>query len=808
MWRNHCIVAWRNLSRNRTFSVINLAGLAIGLCCFLLIGLYVWNETSFDRYDPRAADIYRVNLDARWGGQDIREAQTSDMMGGLLKKDYPEVAEYTRVYNQSSTALVKHGNEYISEDRVAFVDSTFFTVFSLPAVAGDPRTALNEPNTAVIDASMALKYFGRTDVVGRMLDTRDGPDIRSYKVTAVIRDIPENTHFHFRLLFRMKDLSYNWGQIGNVNFYTYLLLKPGTDRKAFERHFDEYVIRYELPLFQEMNIHSMEEFRKAGNMIHFWLMPVRDIHLHGTAKDEIEPPGSIQYVYVFSAVALFILLLACINFMNLTTARSAGRAKEVGIRKVLGTRRGELIRQFLVESTLMAAMSLAGALVLAWMALPSFNALAGKTLHLGDLFTRYSLPLLLAFPFAVGFLAGCYPALFLSAFRPIEVLKGKLRMGGKSAGLRSILVVFQFGTSVFLIIATLVVYRQLHFIQNRNLGFQKDQVLIINGADALGNQADAFKQEALRLPGVLGGTTSSYLPVSPSDRNSWNFSKDPVSSASNNFNTQVWDIDEDYLKTLGMTLAEGRNFSPAYGSDASALIINESTARIMGYKNPIGQKLYIIDKGKPIAYPVIGVVQNFNFESMHQAIGPLVFRYAKATGLISFKVQADHVRDVINQVNKTWSSMAPSMPFSYRFMDDSFSDMYHADQQVGSIALVFSLLAIAIACLGIFGLATFMAEQRTKEIGIRKVLGASVQGIVQLLNRDFIRLVGIAYLVAAPLAAWAMHRWLEDFAFRSSIAWWVYVLAGGITLLIALCTVSFQSIRAALANPVRSLKTE
>ena len=415
----------------------------------------------------------------------------------------------------------------------------------------------------------------------------------------------------------------------------------------------------------------------------------------------------------------------------------------------------------------------------------------------------------MAFPFVVGSSGPVViPAFFLSGFKPIEVLKGKLRLGGKSAGLRSVLVVFQFGTSVFLIVSTVIVYQQLHFIQSRNLGFSKDQVLIINGTDVLGNQAAAFKQEVLRFPGVQAGTTSSYLPVSPSDRNAWNFSKDPVSSASNNFNAQVWNIDEDYLKTMGMSLAGGRNFSPTYGSDSSALIINETAARIMGGKNPIGQNLYIINNGKAVTFPVIGVVKNFNFESMHQAIGPLVFCFVKSPGLTSFKVQTAHVGEIIGQIKHTWSSMAPGMPFSYRFMDASFSEMYHADQQVGRIALVASLLAIAIACLGIFGLATFMAEQRTKEIGIRKVLGASVQGIVQLLNRDFIRLVGVAFLIAAPLAGWAMHRWLEDFVFRVSIAWWVFALAGVVTLLIAVITVSFQSVRAALTNPVRSLKTE
>ena len=795
--------------RNKIFSVLNLAGLAVGLCCFLLIALYVIRECSYDRYNRRAQDIYRVNMDVHWGGQDIYESQSSDMMGALLKKDYPQVEEYTRVYNQFSKKLVKRGSEYLTEEKVAYVDSTFFNVFTLPAIEGNAQTALNEPNSVVIDAATAMKYFGTTQgIVGKTLVVRDGDKPVGYKITAVIKNIPVNSHFHFDLLFPMRNLDYQWGQIGNVNFYTYLLLKPGTDPKAFDKNFDEYFVRYELPSLKEQNINSLEEFKKSGNKFRSWLMPLTDIHLSGSSIDEIEPPGSIQYVYIFSAVALFILLIACINFMNLSTARSAGRAKEVGIRKVLGTGKKELIWQFLAESSLMAGLSLILALVLTWLTLPSFNSLTGMALHLHDLGSPYILALLLALPLVVGFLAGCYPAFFLSSFRPIEVLKGQLSAGSKSSGLRSVLVVFQFGTSIFLIVATLVVYRQLQYIRNRNLGFNKDQVLIINSTDALGDHVDAFKREMLRFPGVKSGTIGSFLPVSQADRNAWNFSRDPVSTATNNFNAQVWNVDEDYLQTMGMTLRSGRNFSPSFGGDSSALVINETTAKILGYKDPVGRNLYVNFNGQAVRFPIIGVVKDFNYESMHQAIGPLVLRLAKSPALVSFKVTPEVVGQVIAKASETWKALSPGMPFSYHFLDRSFAEMYRNDQRVGEIALVFSFLAIGIACLGIFGLATFMAEQRTKEIGIRKVLGASVGGIVQLLNRDFIRLVALAFLIAAPTAWWAMHHWLQNYVFKTTIDWWVFLAAGGSTLFIALLTVSFQSIRAAITNPVKSLRTE
>ncbi len=735
------------------------------------------------------------------------------MMGQLLKKDYPQVEEYTRIYNQFSKKLVKSGSEYLTEDRVAYVDSSFFNVFTLPALAGNTKTALNEPNTVVITASMAAKYFGgisagMSAVVGKVLEVKENDKLVPYKITAVIKDIPENSHFHFDLLFPMKNLDYHWGQIGNINFYTYLLLKHGTDYKVFERNFIQYISRYELPAFKEMNINSLAEFEKAGNKMRFSLLPLTKIHLNGTAMDEINPPGSILYVYIFTAVALFILLIACINFMNLTTARSAGRAKEVGIRKVLGTGRKELIRQFLVESILTVSLSLLLALVMTYLVLPSLNTLAGKSIPPQSLLSASVLPFLIALPFVIGLLAGSYPAFFLSAFRPIEILKGKLKLGSKNVGLRSVLVVFQFAASIFLIVATLVVYRQLHYIQHRNLGFNKDQILIINGTDALGTRVDAFKTGVLQLPGVKSGTIGSFLPVANADRNAWNFSKDPVPTASNNFNAQVWNIDYDYLATMGMTLVKGRNFSPDFGSDKSTLIINETTEKMLGYKDPIGHNMYLVDGGKAVAFPIIGVVKNFNYESMHQDIGPLVFRTDKSPGLASFKIRPANIGAIIPQVKALWKAISPGMPFSYRFLDQSFDKMYESDQRVGTIVLVFASLAIFIACLGIFGLATFMAEQRTKEIGIRKVLGASIGGIVQLLNKDFIRLVAIAFVIATPLAWWAMHQWLQNYVFRTSLSWWIFGITGAITLLLALVTVSFQSIRAAIINPVKSLRTE
>ncbi|MFL5741291.1 MAG: ABC transporter permease [Flavisolibacter sp.] len=810
MFKNYFKIAFRNMWKNKIFSLINVIGLAVGLCCFLLIAIYVLDELSFDRFNAHAAQIYRINSDIRFGGSDLHLPVTSDMMGAVLKKDYPEVEQYTRIYNSNGNKLIKKGNQYINEFDVAHVDSTFFDVFSFPAVEGNPHTALNEPNTVVVTESAAKKYFGTTRVMGKTIETNDN-NTTLYKITAVIRDMPRNSHFHFDFLFSMKNVDYRWGQFLSHNFHTYLLFRKGTDAKAFEKKFAQYTDNYVIPQAKQyMKINTMAEFEKAGNKLQYSLIPLVKIHLYSDRAFELSPSGNIQYVYIFSAVALFILLIACINFMNLSTARSANRAKEVGIRKVLGTERRNLISQFLTESVLMVLLSLMIAVGLTYFTLPLFNDISKKSMGLDTLFSPMILPLLVALPFMVGFLAGSYPAFFLSGFRPIEVLKGKLASGSRNGGLRSMLVIFQFATSIILIIGTIVVYGQLNYIQTRNLGFNKDQVLVINDSYALDKNLNAFKHEVLQLPGVTSGTVSGFLPVSNSSRNDNTYSREAVMDAKNGLDMQNWTVDYDYLPTMGMQMVKGRNFSRDYGADSTSVIINETAAKLLNYDDPLGKKIYAMSDQPGItkAYTIIGVVKNFNFESLHHAVGPLSFFLGNSISLVSFKVKATNIPSLLSSIESKWKSMAPGMPFSYRFLNDSFNEMYQDEQRVGKIALVFSVLAILIACLGLFGLATFIAEQRTKEIGIRKVLGASVRGIVQLLSKDFVRLVFIAFVLAAPLAWWFMNKWLQDFAYRITINWWIFLLAGLLAFLIAILTISFQAIRAAIANPVKNLRTE
>ncbi len=806
MIKNYLKIAWRNLIKNKAFSIINITGLATGLACFILIALYVVDELSYDRYNENAANIYRINADLKFGGTALHMAVSPDPMAPDLKNDYPEVEQYTRIYASSGPKLIRKGNQFINEQRVANVDSTFFDMFTLPAIAGDTKTALNAPNTVVITESSAKKYFGTVDALGKTIEADNTP----YKVTAVIKDIPAHTHFNFDFLFSMANANYQMGNYVSNNFHSYIRLKKGTDYKKFEKNFDQVIEKYIIPQAKKyMNVGSMEEFKKAGNEMVYSLMPVTAIHLHSDRFPELSANGNMQYVYIFSAVALFILLIACINFMNLSTARSSSRAKEVGIRKVLGTERKTLIRQFLTESIVTVTISMIIALFLAWMVLPLFNDIAAKSITMSSLVNVQFLPWLLLLPLVVGIIAGSYPAFFLSRFKPIAVLKGKINTGFKKSNFRSSLVTFQFFTSIVLIISTVIVYKQLNYIQTKKLGFNKDQVLIIDGASELKNNAPAFKNDILALPGVSTGTLSSFLPVSNSSRNDNTYSSSPVMDQKSGFNMQTWTIDYDYLKTMGMEIIKGRNFSDAFGADSSATIINESTAKILGYDDPIEKKIYQPDgKGVSVAYNIIGVVKNFNFESLRQDIGPLSFFLGKSRGMASFKINTADVQGLVKQVEGKWRSMAPGMPFSYRFLDESFDDMYRSEMRIGKIAMSFAILAILIACLGLFGLSTYMAEQRTKEIGIRKVLGASVSHLAGMLSRDFLKLVLIAAVIAFPVAWWAMHSWLQDFAYRISISWWVFAIAAFVALLIALLTVSFQAIKAAIANPVKNLRTE
>ncbi|OQP39910.1 cell division protein FtsX [Niastella yeongjuensis] len=807
MLRNYIKIALRNLWKSKGFSAINIIGLAIGLATCLLIMLFVIDELSYDRYNKKADRIYRVDGDIKFGGNHFILAVAPDPMGSTLKKDYPQVEQYVR-FRDNGGLLLKKGNENVQEDKVIYADSTLFDVFTLPLLDGDPQTALQTPNSLVITATTARKYFNTTQAVGRTLlvNNRD-----NYKITGVIKDIPAQSHFTYDFFVSMSTLEEsrrnNW--VSN-NFNTYVVLKEGSDPKKLEVQFDALIDKYVGPAVKQIMSIDMAEFKKSGNYEKQYLTPLTSIHLYSDKTGELAPNSSIQYVYIFSAIAFFILLIACVNFMNLSTARSANRAREVGVRKVLGSLKANLVKQFLTESILISCIALVLALALTFIMLPTFNHLAAKEIKLNLLATPWLLPILLAMVLVTGLLAGSYPAFYLSSFKPIQVIKGKLAAGFKTSWLRSGLVVFQFSISIILIIATIVIYKQLNFIQSHKTGFNREQVLVLHSTLPLGSKAKTFREEVVKISGVENATMTGYLPTN-GWRNDNPVFADPTLDQKKAVSMQTWDVDDQYLATLGMELTTGRNFSREFLTDSSAIIINEAAAKMYGFTDPIGKNLYYLrdigNKNVSVLH-VIGIVKDFNFTSFRQQVRPLALLLGENAGNTAIRINSTNIPHLVAQIENLYNKMAPGEPFNYTFMDEDFNNLYRTEQRMGIIAISFSALAILIACLGLFGLAAYAAEQRTKEIGIRKVLGATVSNITTMLSKDFLKLVIVSAVIAFPLAWWFMHSWLQDFAYRTTISWWVFIMAGVAAALIAVFTVSFQTIRAALMNPVKSLRNE
>ena len=810
MVRNYLKTAGRNLLKNKGYSAINIFGLAAGLASCLLILLYVFNEFSYDHFNQKIDQIYRVDSDIKFGGNHFVIAATPDALGPTLKSEYPQVKQFVRFLSYGGM-LVKKGEQNIQEDRVILTDSTLFDVFTLPMLSGDSKTALVNPNSVVITESMAKKYFPGKDynlVVGQPL-TMDETEL--YKITGVIKDVPDASHFHYDFFIPI------YGQLppDKINqwtsneFNTYILIDKSADTSHLSSQLHDIVMNYVVPFLKEWSP-DFSDFKKQGNHLRYELMPLKSIHLYSQKGHELEDNGNIQFVTIFSLIALFILIIACVNFMNLSTARASGRAKEVGVRKVLGSMRKNLIFQFLSESLLVSFIAMAFALVITVFLLPYFNELSGKELLLKNLLSPWLLASLVILVGFVGIMAGLYPAFYLSAFKPVEVLKGKVASNFKTGWLRSGLVVFQFAISIFLIIGTMVIYKQLNFIQTKDLGFDRNQVLVIKNTWSLSKNTTVFKDEVLKLGGVEKATITGFLPTS-----GWRSDRPVFSEKSTHLNnaisTQTWRVDENYIPTLDMKLIEGRNFSSDFPTDSSGIIINQAFANLLNKKDLLNRPVYFMDNfpDKDLTtYHIIGVVKNFNFNSLHDNIGPLVLLYKPQNGSVAFRINTANVDKTIVSMKQIYKKIAPGQPFEYSFMDEDFNNSYKAEQKIGRLSITFSILAILIACLGLFGLITFAASQRTKEIGIRKVLGATVADVSSLLAKDFMKLVLIATLFAFPLAWWAMNGWLQEFAYRITISWWIFLVAGAVAILIALLTLSYQAIKAATANPVESLRTE
>lgn len=688
------------------------------------------------------------------------------------------------------------------------IDSNFLQLFSIPLLEGDSKDALTEPKTIVITKDFEKKYFGAADGLGKTITI--GSDL--VKVTGVIDKIPDNSHFHGDAF--MSFVTYDnastpqtWSNVGD---FTYLLLSKSTDPKKLEAAFPQLVAKHVVPEIQHDMGVSLAEAQKSVNTFKFFLQPITDIHLHSATKFELESNGDIHYVYIFTALAIFVLLLACINFTNLSTAAATKRAKEIGVRKVLGSAKNKLVWQFLTESVMLTFLAMLFALGLVYLLLPYFNNLSGKHIVIGFYLSWGAILSETALVLLVGLVAGLYPAFFLSSFKIIPILKGGsgLQPAGKSS-LRSSLIVFQFAISTALIIATFVVYGQLSFMQNKKLGYDKNQLLVINDAYTLGNNIDAFEQDLLGDNRVVSATKSDNAPGYDNAGGTEIYATDIAGKVTGNeIHTNIYWIDANYIPTLKMDLLKGRNFYPSGPADSASVIINEAAVRNLGFggADPLGKT--IIRSGQR-HYTIVGVVKDFNYTSAKQKIAPLIMIASNnSRGLVILRVKTADISRLISQIKNKWEGYNSGAPFSYSFLDEQYASLYSTEARTGKIFTSFSVIAIIIACLGLFGLAAFMIRQRVKEIGIRKVLGASSISITAMLSQEFLKLILIAALISFPLIWYAMNKWLQDFAYRTTIHWWIFVLAGVIALLVAAITISFQAVKAALANPVKSLRSE
>ena len=799
MLRNYVTVALRSLRKYNAYTAINLAGLAVGMACCLLIYLYVQDELSYDRYHENADRIYRLAVDWETPDRTYPNALTSAPMGPQVLADYPEVQAAVRFFPTGRDVLVRYDEKRFYEPRVFYADASVFDVFSFNVFRGNAATALTAPNTIVLTETMAHKYFGNEDPIGKTVRLDNQWD---YQVTGVMQDVPEASHFHFDFLASFSSLEAIMGdglqQWMNNPYYTYLLLPDGYAAPALEAQFPTMVETYVGEVLQRNNLNWR-----------VWLQPLTAIHLYPLGN-EIEGGSSMTSVYLLSAIALFLLLIACINFTNLATARATLRAKEVGVRKVVGAQRGQLVRQFLGESLLLTVFALGLALALVALALPAFNALVDRTLTLS--WSGALLGSLAALVLLVGVISGSYPAFFLSSFHPLAMMKGwlgKKTQGASRTRLRSTLVVFQFSISVILMVATLMVYKQLHFMKDKKLGLAPEQVVTVPVRDqSLLAQADALKREMVQLPGVQHVAFSSRKPGTGAAGTS--VQRQGAVDDGTIHSMKYMFVDEDFIPTLDITLASGRNFSEDFPTDAEdAVVINAKAAEDLGWANPeeaIGQP--ILWRGRVNA-TIVGVVENFHFQPMHVFMQPLVLRLAdQGASYMLLRMAAADVTPTLAAMQDAWGSIAPDWPFVYTFLDQDYQALYQTEERFGKIFSVFTFLALFIACLGLLGLATFMVERRTKEMGIRKVLGASGNHIILLLSKDFARLVLIANVIAWPLAYYGLQTWLENYPFRTSITVWVFAIAGGGALLIACLSILYQALRASRSNPVEALRYE
>jgi putative ABC transport system permease protein len=813
MFRSYIQVALRNLWRNRGYAAINILGLALGLATSIFIFLYVFNELSYDRFHEKSDRIYKVWVSGMMPTGEMHDAVTAGPMAAALLADYPEVEQVVRIKQQGGW-LVRSGDRKFNEpdQDFMFADSTFFDVFSFKLLKGDPKRCLVEPRSIVLSEEYARKYFGTEDPVGKTLKIEQDTNVSV--ITGVMQDFPENSHFHCKMLGSMSTLPENRDALSwvNQNFHTYVVLREGTDPEALEARLYDMVVKYVGPIVQQAMGIDLEQFEAAGNSYGYKLMALKDLHLHSDLSDEIEPPGNPLYVYLFLGAAILILLIAGINFMNLATAQSSSRSREVGLRKVVGSRKPQLVTQFLTESVVLSLLSLVVAVVLVYLLMPAYNNMIGMNLEFNIFSHTWVLPLLILFAIFIGILSGSYPAFVLASFRPSAVLTSNRSTGGGRGTLRKLLIVMQFTTTIIILLGTVVVNRQLNYMQKKDVGFDREGVLVIHRSDGLGQQIDAFKEEITAHSNVISAANTTHIPSGGYWGNAhW------LEGRGNDdiYTVPMIRTSYDYDKVLGVELIEGRFFSRDMPTDSSAVVVNQAALKVLGIDDPLNtsfmQPSYV---GNPVEYyPIIGVMKDFNFESMQNEIRPLAIHFMPGNweGKIVVKIGDGNRRETIGFIQDKWESITSEHPFEYTWLDEEFGKMFDDERKTGQLLAIFSILSIIVTCLGLLGLISFATSQRTKEIGVRKIMGASIEVVMRLLARETTLLLGIAASLSIP-AYFGVRAWLQKFAYHLHFQWGVYfmvlILVALFVLLFAILTVSFHSYRAATANPVESLRYE
>ena len=810
MFKNNCKIAWRGLSRQKMYSFIKIGGWALGIAASLLIALFIKDELSYDKYYEHAELIYRVVNEHREPGEVEKWPALPAPFAQVLKEGFPQIEKTGRIMpykkaNAGSNQMRPVGRlENTYEEGFIYADPEMLEILQIPMVYGSRDKALNDRNTIVISKRKAEKYYPGENPVGKIIVLNED-ESNPFKIGGVMENFPANSHFQYDFLITLKGQEFWPGEQTSWdawNYNTYVQLKPGTGPLELEQNLlsirDDYIVRG----LQKI---GKEEASEVHKYHFFHLQPVSDIYLNPEGIQDRLNHGNIKTVWLFGAIAGFILLLACVNFINLSTAKSANRAREVGLRKVVGSNSGSLIWQFLTESLLFTSISLALGILLAWVLLPYFNLLSDKSMVFP--WTEWWLvPLFILSVVTIGLLAGLYPAFYLSAFKPIEVLKGNVSRGSKNSSLRSSLVVFQFTTSIVLIIGALITDRQMGYILNKELGFDKEQVIVIQSTNTLGEQLLPFKNELLRLSGIKNVTVSSYLPVSGTKRDQNMFWREGKKQEYKPVGAQNWYVDHDYIETMGMRIVEGRDFSPEMASDSLAVIINETMARKLGHENPVGMRISRFWGGPDLH--VIGIIEDFHFESVKGEITGLCMVLGNSNSTVAVKAGTEDITGLLGAITTVWDKFQPYQPFRYNFLDERFARMYEDVKRTSMVFSSLAALAVIVACLGLFALSAFMTEQRRKEISVRKVLGASLGSIFQLLTLSFVKLVLISLVIAVPIAWKMMQKWLEDFENRTDVNWDVFLLAGIIVISIAVITISYQSVRAALTDPVDNLRSE